>query len=476
VRKNQKHKKMNKLKKHYILWIGLLLVSLMRSIPQTYAYMTDLEMSGHNNFVSSSLDVELTSFQSQTTPTTLTYPSGLDTARLFTVADKGLVPSTYDLSFQFDGGNINLCDGLVVTLNDISGVAYSGPLSGATVSASLLGNGADLHLYVAEISLDSSLANTYEGEHCAFSYVVTTWQDPYYQSGGWTDTEVLIDRVDVALVPPEVPTGLTILDHNGVDVGCGGVTDNRLITVDWDDSTAPDIDHYDYQNKTSVTIAKPVVSERTGSIADQDGLYKYRVRAVDTHGTSSAWTAWCEVTLDRSLIISSGDVIINEVMWMGSDVSTSDEWIELKNTSTHPIDLSGFVIVNAGTAGNSITLPTGAMMGVGGYYLISNYAESSASSALAVTPDFVSTGISLLNTGGQLTLRDSVGSSIDQTPLASWPAGTLSTEYHSMERTDVPGDGTVSINWYSCTDARCNDTTYWDIEGDNFGTPGGANY
>ena len=34
------------------------------------------------------------------------------------------------------------------------------------------------------------------------------------------------------------------------------------------------------------------------------------------------------------------DVVINEVMWMGSSSHTADEWIELRNMTSHDIDFS----------------------------------------------------------------------------------------------------------------------------------------
>ncbi|MCD6334669.1 MAG: lamin tail domain-containing protein, partial [Candidatus Latescibacteria bacterium] len=39
---------------------------------------------------------------------------------------------------------------------------------------------------------------------------------------------------------------------------------------------------------------------------------------------------------------ASGDVVINELMWMGSTASSADEWIELRNTTDSEILLSGW--------------------------------------------------------------------------------------------------------------------------------------
>ena len=39
---------------------------------------------------------------------------------------------------------------------------------------------------------------------------------------------------------------------------------------------------------------------------------------------------------------SYGDVVINEVGWMGTAASSADEWIELYNTTDHPITLTNW--------------------------------------------------------------------------------------------------------------------------------------
>lgn len=100
--------------------------------------------------------------------------------------------------------------------------------------------------------------------------------------------------------PPAIPADMKILDHNSEYLGCDGETDNRSITVDWDDNNESDIDYYDYQIREGTTIAHPEVSHYSGNIRDEDGDYKYRVRAVDESGNESDWTDWCGVTLDRS--------------------------------------------------------------------------------------------------------------------------------------------------------------------------------
>ncbi len=170
-----------------------------------------------------------------------------------------------------------------------------------------------------------------------------------------------------------------------------------------------------------------------------------------------------------------GDVVINEVMWTGAAADGNDEWIELRNMTSESIVLTGWEIINAGSgAGTPIALS--GTISPNSYWLLSRFATTSSSISNSITADQVASGISLNNSGEQLTLQDASDTVIDQTPTGSWPAGSLTGgQRRSMERNDPPGDGTVTTNWHTCTAAICNDTTYWDIEGNNHGTPKSIN-
>jgi len=41
------------------------------------------------------------------------------------------------------------------------------------------------------------------------------------------------------------------------------------------------------------------------------------------------------------------EVVISEIAWMGTAASTSDEWIELRNTASQVIDLTGWTLRSA---------------------------------------------------------------------------------------------------------------------------------
>ncbi len=150
--------------------------------------------------------------------------------------------------------------------------------------------------------------------------------------------------------------------------------------------------------------------------------------------------------------IKNGDVVINEIMWMGSQNNSNDEWIELRNMTNNTIDLSNWTVVNLGTGvGGTITITSGKNIEPYGFFIISDSDNDPQSdSIISIIPDFVA-NISLLNTGEQLTLRDSSNNIIDTANInGDWFAGSDNPE-KSMSRNNVPGDGTVSTSWYTAS-------------------------
>ena len=126
-----------------------------------------------------------------------------------------------------------------------------------------------------------------------------------------------------------------------------------------------------------------------------------------------------------------------------------------------------------------LEIPTGNIP-ANGYFLISNFSKDN--SRINVDPHLVDSSVALRNRNLQIKLykgnwQDS-SNLIDTAddgqgrPLAGWH-GFL---FHlSMERDDVPGDGTLASSWHTCLDF-VNSRIYWD-PGDKFnlGTPGAQN-
>lgn len=150
-----------------------------------------------------------------------------------------------------------------------------------------------------------------------------------------------------------------------------------------------------------------------------------------------------------------GDIVINEIMWMGTQGDAADEWIELRNMTGNTINLSNWVVDNLGSGvTNNIVIPSGKNIAPNGFFLIANDTKETGNHN--IDPDLV-VNVSLQNPGEQLRLRTSAGGTIIDTAdndSGGWFAGVDpggQNPERSMERNDVPGDGTVVSNWHSAT-------------------------
>jgi 5-methylthioadenosine/S-adenosylhomocysteine deaminase len=130
-------------------------------------------------------------------------------------------------------------------------------------------------------------------------------------------------------------------------------------------------------------------------------------------------------------------VAINEIAWMGTTVSASDEWIELKNNTTAPVALAGWTLTAAdGTPAIALsgTIPAG------GYFLLERTDDNTVP---RIAADQIYTG-ALSNTGEVLSLRDA--SSGLQDRVDAWYAGNSATRA-TMQRVDPTLPGDQAANW-----------------------------
>ncbi len=131
------------------------------------------------------------------------------------------------------------------------------------------------------------------------------------------------------------------------------------------------------------------------------------------------------------------DVVLNEIAWMGTTTSASDEWIELLNNTGGDINLAGWTLTAAdGTP--SVTLS--GIIPAGGHFLMERTDDSSVP---GVPADLIFTG-ALGNTGEVLELRDELGGLQDG--VDAWHAGDNVTK-ETMQRADPSLEGTSSGNW-----------------------------
>lgn len=151
------------------------------------------------------------------------------------------------------------------------------------------------------------------------------------------------------------------------------------------------------------------------------------------------------LTLKPAQAADAPKIAINEVMWMGTrdsgGIHSADEWVELYNTTQEDVDIQGWKLTNVAAGGGDLSLPTGTPLVVPaeGYFLVSNYSETSSGSVLDVAPDLVDSALALSDTCpvDGVTLETVTSEVVDQISCfgSSWPAGVSNAiERRAMER------------------------------------------
>ncbi len=169
----------------------------------------------------------------------------------------------------------------------------------------------------------------------------------------------------------------------------------------------------------------------------------------------------CVAVLAGMPLFASAHAVISEVLWMGSDLSTQDEWVEITGVDGDT-DVSGWRLTSVNSSGNEVTIvqfATGATLPAGTSWVIARYAASA--SRLLEEPYATTSTITLLNSKLLLRLRNAEGIAVDQAddgvgePFAGAnPSGGTKA---SMERIDLYGSGAVKATWKTS-----NAATGWD--------------
>ncbi len=154
---------------------------------------------------------------------------------------------------------------------------------------------------------------------------------------------------------------------------------------------------------------------------------------------------------------------------MGTQASSSDEWLELYNPGSSGIDITGWVLRSSD---NSPNITLSGTIPAGGYYLLENTEDDVV---LDITADQIYSG-SLSNIGEILRLYDDSNTLIDTANVngGSWPGGSAST-YSSMQRSLISADS--DFVWVTYDPTNDTGTKALDASGVNEikGTPRRAN-
>lgn len=214
---------------------------------------------------------------------------------------------------------------------------------------------------------------------------------------------------------------------------------------------------------------------------DPSTTYYFAIKSSDeAPNTSGLSNAPVSTTTLAGALANPGDVVINELMWMGSSSSANDEWIELRNMTSRTIDLSGMYLTrwNGTSDVTMLTIPAGKTILPNGYFLISNFAAAASQIKDTVAVDVVNTAVNLSNTALSINLYTPGAVLLDtawnQTAPKEGVFNSVAGRYYSMERTSVPEDGSDPLTWYTSIDTAST-TDFFEGTADERGTPGAAN-
>lgn len=155
-------------------------------------------------------------------------------------------------------------------------------------------------------------------------------------------------------------------------------------------------------------------------------------------------------------------VVLSEIQWGGSALSTADEWIELANVSSESVDISSWKITGVASQGAEIVIPAETILPSHATYLVANYALGDAKTALAVLPNLVSSLVSISNSSLTVTLITADGTIIDSYSDKETPGMGSSSPHASAERNLEDGNWSTAVASYNL------------LAGETLGSPGYA--
>lgn len=128
--------------------------------------------------------------------------------------------------------------------------------------------------------------------------------------------------------------------------------------------------------------------------------------------------------------VVSAHVVVNEIAWMGTTNSSSDEWIELYNPDATNVDLSGW---NLSATDGSPTIDLSGTISAGGYFLLERTDDTTVPN---ISADQIYTG-ALSNGGETLHLTNVTGTIVDSVDgKDSWQdIGGDSKSFETAQRT-----------------------------------------
>jgi endonuclease/exonuclease/phosphatase family metal-dependent hydrolase len=215
-----------------------------------------------------------------------------------------------------------------------------------------------------------------------------------------------------------VGASVTVTAPNGGESWAGG--GSRSIT--WTSSGVTNVRlEYTLDGATWATITSSTAAS-TGSYAwtvPNSATTAARVRVSDAANSAISDTSNATFTI-TTVPTGTGKVFVNEVLVNepGSDVN--GEFVELANTGTAAVDISGWTVSDAAAVRH--TFPSGSSLAAGSAVVIFGGASAIPAGINAVAASTGTLGLS--NSGDTVTVKNAAGTAVDTATLASGVCGT----------------------------------------------------
>ncbi len=205
-------------------------------------------------------------------------------------------------------------------------------------------------------------------------------------------------------------------DGNATSTPTGGGGETATSTPpagedELEDDTATSTPPFDDENEDQTSTSTPPVPD-----VGDDAQSATTTSQTGADGAASSTPEGGED--EESYSPQFGDVLVNEIAWMGTEASANDEWIELRNTTTVDIVVDGWELRNA-DGSFTIMLPDITLLAAG-FLLLERTDDESVP---GISADVIYTGV-LPNTGETLVLLNATSTEIDRVEASDgWPAG-----------------------------------------------------
>jgi len=212
-----------------------------------------------------------------------------------------------------------------------------------------IANGVDLSEAVLDATQALSLSDLEDGRYCMQIWIYDDVQNKsWYDVNNLSQIHFVIDNS-----APLTPSGLYFKDKGTEDVlPCDSYSNlHNNLTEFWSENTESDLDHYEYSSFNAPNGSAGLVNEpfNTNSFDSSwwnipmEGMYSFKVRAVDYAGNPSEYSEMCNINIDWNgpVIAGHSSMILTEGDSFPTDTVTLTDNYELNQVCVKAEDKTG---------------------------------------------------------------------------------------------------------------------------------------